>query len=91
MAPKKGELFILWTEETENAGKQKRFAGSVFECAAGAAGAGDPLSGQRGVVSSFDGFTLLLLSEGKQYLIYKHAISTIVPQTKVEPWGSQES
>ena len=46
---------------------------------------------QRGVVSSFDGFTLLLLSEGKQYLIYKHAISTIVPQTKVEPWGSQES
>ena len=44
---------------------------------------------QRGVVSSFDGFTLL--SEGKQYLIYKHAISTIVPQTKVEPWGSQES
>ena len=46
---------------------------------------------QRGVVSSFDGFTLLLLSEGKQYLIYKPAISTIVPQTKVEPWGSQES
>ena len=46
---------------------------------------------QLGVVSSFDGFTLLLLSEGKQYLIYKHAISTIVPQTKVEPWGSQES
>ena len=46
---------------------------------------------QRGVVSSFDGFTLLLLSEGKQYLIYKHAISTIVTQTKVEPWGSQES
>ena len=46
---------------------------------------------QRGVVRSFDGFTLLLLSEGKQYLIYKHAISTIVPQTKVEPWGSQES
>ena len=46
---------------------------------------------QRGVVSSFDGFTLLLLSEGKQYLLYKHAISTIVPQTKVEPWGSQES
>ena len=39
---------------------------------------------QRGVVSSFDGFTLLLLSEGKQYLIYKHAISTIVPQPKVE-------
>ena len=38
---------------------------------------------QRGVVSSFDGFTLLLLSEGKQYLIYKHAISTIVPERPV--------
>ena len=45
---------------------------------------------QRGVVSSFDGFTLLLLSEGKQYLIYKHAISTIVPQTKVERRGREE-
>ena len=45
---------------------------------------------QRGVVSSFDGFTLLLLSEGKQYLIYKHAISTIVPQTKVERWERGE-
>ena len=45
---------------------------------------------QRGVVSSFDGFTLLHLSEGKQYLIYKHAISTIVPQTKVERRGREE-
>ena len=45
---------------------------------------------QRGVVSSFDGFTLLLLSEGKQYLIYKHAISTIVPQIKVERRGREE-
>ena len=45
---------------------------------------------QRGVVSSFDGFTLLLLSEGKQYLIYKHAISTIVPERPIPLTASQE-
>ena len=33
----------------------------------------------RGVVRGFDPFTVVLESEGKQQLIYKHAISTIVP------------
>ncbi len=33
----------------------------------------------KGVVRSFDNFTLLLEVEGKQQLIYKHAISTIIP------------
>ena len=32
-----------------------------------------------GVVRGFDSFTLVLDSAGKQQLIYKHAISTIVP------------
>ena len=32
-----------------------------------------------GVVKSFDGFTVVLDSDGKQQLIYKHAISTIAP------------
>ena len=32
----------------------------------------------RGVVRGFDGFTVVLESEGKQQLIYKHALSTIV-------------
>ena len=32
-----------------------------------------------GVVKGFDGFTVVLDSEGKQQLIYKHAISTVVP------------
>ena len=32
-----------------------------------------------GIVRGFDGFTVILDSEGKQQLIYKHAISTIVP------------
>jgi len=38
---------------------------------------------QRGVVSSFDDYTVMLTFEGKQYLIYKHAISTVVPQRSV--------
>lgn len=33
----------------------------------------------RGVVTGFDSFTVVLDSEGKQQLIYKHAISTVVP------------
>ena len=34
---------------------------------------------QRGIVCAFDGYTVLLAFEGKQYFIYKHAVSTIVP------------
>lgn len=33
----------------------------------------------RGTIISFDQFAVLLLSEGKQNFIYKHAISTIQP------------
>lgn len=33
----------------------------------------------RGVVTGFDSFTVVLDSEGKQQLIYKHAISTVIP------------
>lgn len=32
-----------------------------------------------GVIRGFDGFTVILDSDGKQQLIYKHAISTVVP------------
>lgn len=35
---------------------------------------------QRDSILAFDGFTVLLQFDGKQYLVYKHAISTIVPQ-----------
>ncbi|WP_456275414.1 RNA chaperone Hfq [Bacillus sp. AK128] len=38
----------------------------------------------RGIVKGFDNFTVLLESEGKQQLIYKHAISTFVPQKNVQ-------
>ena len=33
----------------------------------------------RGVLRAFDNFTVVLDSDGKQQLIYKHAISTIAP------------
>lgn len=33
----------------------------------------------RGVLRAFDSFTVIIDSEGKQQLIYKHAISTIAP------------
>ncbi|GAV23636.1 RNA chaperone Hfq [Carboxydothermus pertinax] len=37
----------------------------------------------KGFVKGFDNFTVILESEGKQHMIYKHAISTIVPQKAV--------
>ncbi|MBS3946722.1 MAG: RNA chaperone Hfq [Dethiobacter sp.] len=33
----------------------------------------------KGTVRSFDNFTILLNVENKQQLVYKHAVSTIVP------------
>ena len=33
----------------------------------------------RGMVKGFDNFTVILEQEGKQQLVYKHAISTIMP------------
>ncbi len=38
----------------------------------------------RGTVRSFDSFTVALLSEGKEQLIYKHAISTVSPARRLE-------
>ena len=37
-----------------------------------------------GTVKGFDGFTVILDSDGKQQLIYKHAISTIVPPKSLD-------
>lgn len=37
----------------------------------------------KGTIKSYDNFTVLLESEGKQQLIYKHAISTFVPSKSV--------
>ena len=33
----------------------------------------------KGIVKGFDNFTVVLSTEGKQQMVYKHAISTVVP------------
>lgn len=33
----------------------------------------------KGSIRSFDNFTILLDVEGKQQMVYKHAISTVIP------------
>ena len=37
----------------------------------------------RGIVRGFDNFTIVLESDGKQNLVYKHAISTLVPSKHI--------
>ena len=38
----------------------------------------------RGVVTGSDSFSVFMLSDGKQEMIYKHAISTIMPAEPVK-------
>lgn len=38
----------------------------------------------RGIIKGFDNFTVLIETEGKQQLIYKHAISTFAPVRNVQ-------
>ena len=33
----------------------------------------------RGVITGYDSFVVVLVTEGKQQMIYKHAISTLAP------------
>ena len=42
----------------------------------------------RGVITGFDSFVVILESDGKQQMLYKHAISTIVP---IDLKGAEES
>jgi host factor-I protein len=37
----------------------------------------------KGIVKGFDNFTVVLDSDGRQMLIYKHAVSTITPSKPV--------
>ena len=37
-----------------------------------------------GVISGYDSFVVVLDSEGKQQMIYKHAISTIIPMRPID-------
>jgi len=45
----------------------------------------------KGQVTGFDSFTVTLVSENKQQLIYKHAISTIIPARTLNFQQEEES
>ena len=44
----------------------------------------------KGIVRGFDCFTVVLVSEGRQQLIYKHAISTVVPSRALKYFEMNE-
>lgn len=37
----------------------------------------------RGVITAFDPYVVVVVSDGKQQVIYKHAISTITPERPI--------
>lgn len=38
----------------------------------------------KGYVKAFDSFTVMIEADGKQHLVYKHALSTLSPQRFVQ-------
>lgn len=43
----------------------------------------------KGMVKGFDNFTVILESDGKQMMVYKHAISTVSPMKPVNTTFSE--
>ena len=43
----------------------------------------------RGEIRGFDAFVVVIYSEGKQQMVYKHAISTVVPERPLS-WEEEE-
>lgn len=37
----------------------------------------------RGIITGYDSFVVVLVSDGKQQMIYKHAVSTMTPSVPV--------
>ena len=44
----------------------------------------------KGMIKGFDNFTVILDSDGKQQLVFKHAISTIIPFKAVQIINTEE-
>ena len=44
----------------------------------------------RGIIRGFDNFIVILETDGKQQMIYKHAISTLIPQNRVDLHAPRE-
>ncbi|MDY6315416.1 MAG: RNA chaperone Hfq [Clostridia bacterium] len=45
----------------------------------------------RGMIKGFDNFTVILDSDGKQQLVFKHAISTVIPYRPVQIMNDEEN
>lgn len=45
----------------------------------------------RGMIKGFDNFTVILDSDGKQQLVFKHAISTVIPYRPVQIMNGEEN
>lgn len=45
----------------------------------------------KGQVKGFDNFTIILDCEGKQNLVYKHAVSTIIPARTINTMDTEVS
>lgn len=45
----------------------------------------------RGQIKAFDNFTIVIDSEGRQQMVYKHAISTFTPQRNVSLMQDSQS
>ena len=41
----------------------------------------------RGIITGFDSFVVVLVTDGKQQMIYKHAISTLAPMKPLKAAG----
>lgn len=37
----------------------------------------------KGMITGFDSFVLIMETEGREHLVYKHAVTTIMPQRKL--------
>ena len=44
----------------------------------------------RGIIRGFDSFIVILESDGRQQMVYKHAISTMIPSQRVEFYTRRE-
>ncbi len=41
----------------------------------------------RGIIKGFDNYVILMESDGKQQMVYKHAVSTIIPLKHVNDFN----
>ena len=45
----------------------------------------------QGIITWFDNFCILLRRDGHSQLVYKHAISTVMPVSPVKLWDDEDS